>query len=575
MSDTKTRELPKVDISEVEDSWGSSTLEVLKLPSLRKSRSGSVVLKPPPTPKGRQPELVDKINKELMTYDQLEDRIGHAPHKDRLKGLWKMSKNFKAMRTQMGGVGIETSKSLADLDLEALRKSLTALEKAGKDYTAQHKSDKTRSDVGKEVTSGAQSRQQQLQAVLDDPEFDKVKGHITVEQALDCKARGIRFKDCDFDTLNDGEIKTANEKFGSGNANCVSLLTYKDDKFRVFKAEPVSDDKPLDGVTAIGIDATSPHNGNRNIASTAMGEVLGTSVISKSSFGMHKNPKTQKVEIGLMMEKAEGVTPAQTTYAPYKKPTTGSGVQKAMDKVELDPDDEEANAVLKKQNVRQRADYVKGTSLETDRWEKGTHGLKTPWEPPLSKKAQAALQEQLSSLEWCDALSGQTDRHAFNYFIEVDGDKVKVTGIDNDMAFGEKQDKASVSQTEVTARKTPPGLPQLIDRKLYAEISKKTFDKDVLPKLQGLLNEKELKATKSRFDETKDHALALERTGFVVDDWDVWRHPDDSAKLLPEQRTAAQFLSDSTAASKPASKVSGGLFGRDFAKMFKDEGIVT
>ena len=333
MSDTKEKQ--KVEVSDLQRSWSNVTLPAMNLIPKTPKRQRKLVRQPPPVQ--RQPTLVDKINKQLMTYDQLVERIGHQPHDDKLGGIWKMSKNFKKMRTEAGAVKLETDKSLADLDPAALEKSLQALEQAGKDYGKQHKSDGTRSAVGSDVSVGAEARQKQLKAVLDDPDLDKVKNHITVEQALDCKARGIRFKDCDFATLNDDQVSTANEKFGAGAANSVSLLTFKDTSFRVFKAEPVSDDKPLDGVTEIGIDATSPHNGNRNIATSVMGEVLGVSVIAKSSFGMHKNPVTQKVEIGLMMEKAEGVTPAQTTYAPYKKPTTGGTVATMMDAYKNDP----------------------------------------------------------------------------------------------------------------------------------------------------------------------------------------------------------------------------------------------
>lgn len=437
-----------------------------------------------------------------MTYDQLAERIGHQPYDNKLGGIWKMSKNFKKMRTEVGAVKLETDRSLADLDSAALETSLKALEQAGKDYGKQHNSDGNRSTVGNEVSGGAEAQQKQLKAVLDDPDLDKVKDHITVEQALDCKARGIRFKDCDFATLNDNQLSTANEKFGAGAANSLSLLTFKNTSFRVFKAEPVSHNKPLNGVTEIGIDATSPHNGNPNIATSVMGDVLGLSFVAKSSFGMHKNPVTQKVEIGLMMEKAEGVTPAQTTYTFYKKPMTGGTVVTMMDAYKNDPSNEVAAAALKRQNIRQRADFVEGMTPEAQRWEKGIHGLKKPWPPPLSKKAKAAMQEQLVGLNWCDALTGQTDRHAFNYFIKVDGDKVTITGIDNDMAFGQKQGQASVSVNEVSARKPPrpPGLPQLIDTKMLAELKKKTLDKNVLPSLGGLLNKKELEATKSRFE---------------------------------------------------------------------------
>lgn len=76
-----------------------------------------------------------------MTYDQLAERIGHQPYDNKLGGIWKMSKNFKKMRTEVGAVKLETDRSLADLDSAALETSLKALEQAGKDYGKQHNSD--------------------------------------------------------------------------------------------------------------------------------------------------------------------------------------------------------------------------------------------------------------------------------------------------------------------------------------------------------------------------------------------------------------------------------------------------
>lgn len=54
--------------------------------------------------------------------------------------------------------------------------------------------------------------------------------------------------------------------------------------------------------------------------------------------------------------------------------------------------------------------------------------------------------------------------------------------------------------------------------------------------------------------------------------WTTWRHPDDTGKDSAAQRAAAQFLGDCSAGTDKNGKVSGGLFGRDFAKMLQEEG---
>lgn len=552
--------------SEEQESWGDLTLSVLNLSSRRSRRRLTLNAPPPPPP--RQPDLVDKINTELMTFDQLQERIGHAPHGDRLGGAWKMSAHYKEMRTQLGNITRETNKPLEQLDEATLRQALDDLEKAGNDYARKHRKDPNRAGAGNDIAEGVRARRAQLEAVCNDPDFDKVKDHITIEQALDCKARGIRFCDCDFDTLSDSNIDTTDDDFGSGNANSVAKLTYNDGSFRIFKAESTRDDHPLDGQTEIGIDPNSPHNGNRNIASTAINDLLGVSVIAKSSFGLHQNPNTNKMEIGLMMEEAQGKSPGQIAYTTCMDP--GGGIGEWMEKVRTDhPDKDEALKELKRVKIRPNPDFIEGVTDEALRWQRGKVELQPPWDPPLSDDAKASLQEQLSGLDWCDALTGQTDRHSFNYFVKIDGDNVTVCGIDNDMAFGKNQVNAKVTRDEVDSRRTPPGLPQLIDRKVYDEIVAKTFERDLLPKLKGLLTEEEIDATRQRFEQVQEHANSLAED-FIVDDWNAWRHPDDN------DITAAKFLANNneTAKNDKKSTISGGLFGRDFAGLFEQEGML-
>lgn len=299
LSGESTKESPRKGhrrskpISDVKLGWSGVVLELANLHSKREEEEDEDAPPPPPPPPDRSPVLTGKIDGALMTYDQLKERIGHTPHWG-IKGVWKRSVHYKEMRAETKNIEKACKTSLSELDQGALTKSLDDLIEAGEDYAGQHAGDDDKVAVGNDVAARARDRKKLLEAVVNDPDFDRVKDHITIEQALDCKARAIRFQDCAFDTLNDGNVSRANEKFGSGNANSVSKLEFEGGDVRVFKAEKLREDNPLDGLGQIGIDAESPHNGNRNIATNAVSGLLGLDVTPKVEYGLHQNPNTEK-----------------------------------------------------------------------------------------------------------------------------------------------------------------------------------------------------------------------------------------------------------------------------------------
>lgn len=268
-----------------------------------------------------------------------------------------------------------------------------------------------------------------------------------------------------------------------------------------------------------------------------------------------------------MMGLAPGKPPARQVWDPFNPPTVGN-------LGDLINDATGTNAKRRQQALEALANRKPKVRLNPDTppggWQKEVTRLLPPWgDTPPSPQAQAALMEQLNGMEWCDIMTGQTDRHAQNYFVEIDGDDVKVTGIDNDMAFGSKQTTASVTQNQVDARRTPPGLPPLIDKKVYDELTGKTFATDLLPKIAGLLTDEEIEATRQRFEEAQQHARDL-HPDYVVDDWSSWESPDDE-KLSPREYLA-RLQTEAQKNMKNATET-GGLFGRDFAKMFDEAGL--
>ncbi len=203
---------------------------------------------------------------------------------------------------------------------------------------------------------------------------------------------------------------------------------------------------------------------------------------------------------------------------------------------------------FKNQNIEKRG----------GKWQKGTEKLVKPWPPPALADLQASLHEELNGLEWCDMLTGQGDRHSANYMIDIQGDTAKVTGIDNDFAFGKTQTGLLTYNPEKGI--TSVGTPKLIDRKTYTKLTAADFDTDMLPKLKGLLTDEEIDASRQRFTAVKAEAARLATTGCVVDNWKTWRSSDGN------NFTASEYLA---AAGTPS------LFKRDFAKFFKEDGVLA
>jgi len=146
------------------------------------------------------------------------------------------------------------------------------------------------------------------------------------------------------------------------------------------------------------------------------------------------------------------------------------------------------------------------------------------------------LQKGLCRLEWDDALCGQFDRHGENYFIDLNNatGSAKVTGIDNDLAFGANTKTVPPPGPNPGTGYNGIGLPQLIDQETFNRLSVADFDRDILPGLAGRLTDDEISATRDRFDQLKQHAQTLSDEGKVVGNWETWRSAGN--------QSATQFL---------------------------------
>ena len=132
---------------------------------------------------------------------------------------------------------------------------------------------------------------------------------------------------------------------------------------------------------------------------------------------------------------------------------------------------------------------------------------------------QPALREQLTDLQWLDALTGEADRHAGNLFIKDGPGGPRVQGIDNDDAFSGKQandisfhPNPSPMQLGKTREEldTLEPTPQLISAKLHAQLmddNTRDLYRDVLSRN---LNEEELERAMARFDHWSEVARNLD-----------------------------------------------------------------
>ncbi len=352
-----------------------------------------------------------------------------------------------------------------------------------------------------------------IEDVKADPAYAAVQAHLSLGAALKAKRCGVSFADCEFDRYNDTPLNRARsvENAGQGKVNSVAKLVHADGEERFFKPLTEKDTSTARAPQFMKINKEAPRYGSRNIASGIAAQLLGSSVIPKTCYAVHDG------EVGLLMDKAPGQQPVR------KNPAKGE----------------------------QSYDRIK------------------PWTGTLSKRAAAELHEQLNELEWCDLLAGQADRNPFNYFVDVQGDRAKVTGIDNDFACGSNmlEFQSGPGYMKPGYSRLDPGasfaigLPKLIDKRMLERLKNAQLE-TFLADLDGLLSPDEMKAMETRFEQVKAHALELESQKLVVTNWEAWRTPPPGRRL-----TASQFL------AAPENK-GGSFFERDFKGFFIEDGLL-
>ncbi|MCW1838990.1 hypothetical protein [Prosthecomicrobium hirschii] len=138
------------------------------------------------------------------------------------------------------------------------------------------------------------------------------------------------------------------------------------------------------------------------------------------------------------------------------------------------------------------------------------------------------VRREIVKLQLLDHLVGQGDRHANNYFINVDKGtgKVTVTGIDNDQCFGKNlTDPNGIAQGYEDHNDGFRGttLPPVIDSDMARAFE--TMTKEGLAASMKGLRPSEISAAQDRLQAIKDHIGELRTKGRVIDP-DKWGDKD-------------------------------------------------
>jgi len=281
-------------------------------------------------------------------------------------------------------------------------------------------------------------------------------------------------------------IALANQGGNVGmSANDVKAMTYHRNigesgtNIGFFKIE--SENTVSHEARGVGISENSSF-APRAVLSSKLDKALGLNVLSHDQYAIHREEK------GVISAKTEGNSLiAERLFTPVD--TTGY-------------DENDIATMLESSTNRRTADggieRYSGSVLNTS-----------------INFAEPQTQKGLSDLQVMDFITGQVDRHPGNIFVSNDG---TVTGIDNDLAFG--------SKNEALGGPNQFGLPDLIDQSTAEAILSMTDEtfRELIgeqdPEFGGL-SEQEMGAALLRFFATQEVLQQRSDQGDLVTEWNA------------------------------------------------------
>ncbi len=302
---------------------------------------------------------------------------------------------------------------------------------------------------------------------------------ISVSTLAESKLRGLSPDFALAELAVDGNLEGDPKELGQGALNTVFLCKYKspttgEEASYVFKSEYNGRQGFFDfGLAGLGYKRDTPLVGLNIIATEVAAKIGCESAIAQSKIGALNG------QFGLFMEQGRGsilvdlMEPKNTDGNPHPGFTVNGQVYSLAD-------------------------------------------LPRALTPAQQKTFAINLIQELTKLEWADALSGQLDRHEGNYLFDLNPTTtaVKITGIDNDFCFSKELDGLARSGALDFSRNPgfaygfgvnqmfkPLFITQEIKDKLLA-IDVEEYTKS----LQGKLDADAIAAAVSRLADAKRHA---------------------------------------------------------------------
>lgn len=289
---------------------------------------------------------------------------------------------------------------------------------------------------------------------------------------------------------------------GTGATKSVTQLEFDRDigdsgsNVGVFSVPPSTLPPSITKAASSGIDLNNPNLGNRTLAVVAVAHLFGSTVMAESKRA------TIRKQQGILMEKAKGVSPVRVEWQELTDPDMVSVAEETLaepDSVMYDEFqyDKKKNKYYKRQ---QKANRIHFNHPE--------------------------IQRQLIEMQILDAITGQVDRHAGNYFVDQSGGRNVVKGIDLDLSFGKDKRVAKLDHQDSSMRDLPPIVQASFATRVIG-----VGEHRVRAALDGLLSPEEIDATILRYQSVCSYLESIQATGWVED------FNEETSSLLTENNS--------------------------------------
>lgn len=497
---------------------------------------------------GRPIDTSYKANASILSGDELIQKMGAPPKKDLtinlgpFGGVRTLNSNSMAYKETLGKLSEyhKLAEGLGDITndhegshleaVSALKSKLGEVIASAEKYIDRHGDAEGKADRRNVMGELANLARQEIGRLENYVELTEasVNYGTSINSGMTMLRGGIGNPDLVSKELTDDAIVGEPAHFGAGQVNQVSLVTYKTEnglEERVLKPLNKEVAQFIGKEGGIGIEKNDTRFAARNLASSTVASALGLDdMLPKPDIVVHNE------QLCLAMPRAQGVEFLETKFVPAPE-----NYQRTFD------DDEKALNAGKQGNGNIEIFQAKKDENGVWVWPKNVANdlpLIGGDKPGLT----ASLQKGLMDLQVIDVLCGQVDRHAHNFFVHVDGDEARITGIDNDTAFGDKQNDIRVV-SDGDKKILPPygGLPPLMSLEAYQGLMTTYRDRegysDNLVKCG--LDELEVNAAMNRLGQLVVHAAGLLADGKIVENFETWTFEDPESKAI---LNASEFL---------------------------------